>query len=124
MAKIPVITEAEWKVMKVLWSKAPQPAYDVVQALAQAERWHPNTIKSLLSRLRQKKALGVKKYKNLYLYYPLVSEEDCVHAESESFLERLFGGSLKPLLIHYAKRQKLTAADLEELRKILEEKGQ
>jgi BlaI family penicillinase repressor len=54
----------------------------------------------------------------------LVSEEDCVHAESESFLQRLFGGSLKPLLVHYAKRQQLTAADLEELRKILEEKGQ
>jgi BlaI family penicillinase repressor len=124
MAKIPVITEAEWKVMKVLWAQAPQPAYDVVQALAQAECWHPNTIKSLLSRLRQKKALGVKKYKNLYLYYPLVSEEDCVHAESESFLQRLFGGSLKPLLVHYARRQKLTAADLDELRQILEEKGQ
>jgi BlaI family penicillinase repressor len=124
MAKIPMITEAEWKVMKVLWAKAPQPAYDVVQSLAQAERWHPNTIKSLLSRLRQKKALGAKKYKNLYLYYPLVSEEDCVHAESESFLQRLFGGSIKPLLIHFAKRQRLTAADLEELRRILERKGE
>ena len=124
MAKIPMITEAEWKVMKVLWAKAPQPAYDVVQSLAKAEHWHRNTIKSLLSRLRQKKALGVQKYKNLYLYYPLVSEEDCVHAESESFLQRLFGGSLKPLLIHYAKRQRLTAADLEELRRILERKGE
>ena len=124
MAKIPTITEAEWKVMKVLWAKAPQPAYDVVQSLARAEHWHPNTVKSMLSRLRQKKALGTKKYKNLYLYYPLVSEEDCVHAESESFLHRLFGGSVKPLLVHFAKRRKLTAADLEELRRILENKGE
>jgi len=95
-----------------------------VQSLARAEHWHPNTVKSMLSRLRQKKALGTKKYKNLYLYYPLVSEEDCVHAESESFLHRLFGGSVKPLLVHFAKRRKLTAADLEELRRILEDKGE
>jgi len=124
MANIPTITEAEWKVMKVLWAKAPQPAYDVVQSLADTEHWHPNTIKSLLSRLRQKGALGIKKYKNLYLYYPLVSEEDCVHVESESFLQRLFGGSVKPLLVHFAKRHKLTAADLEELRRILERKDE
>ena len=123
MANIPMITEAEWKVMKVLWAKSPQPAYDVVQSLADAEHWHPNTIKSLLSRLRHKKALGIKKYKNLYLYYPLVSEDDCVHAESESFLQRIFGGSVKPLLVHFAKRHKLTPADLDELRRTLERKG-
>lgn len=122
MPTTPPITEAEWKVMKLLWAKSPQPAYDVIEVLAKTEDWHPNTTKTLLSRLRQKKALGVKTYKNLYLYHPLVSEEDCVHAESESFLQRLFGGSVKPLLVHFAKRQKLTAADLEELKGLLKRK--
>jgi BlaI family penicillinase repressor len=122
MAKIPSISEAEWKVMKVLWAKSPQGAYDIIEALAQAEDWHANTIKTLLSRLHKKKALGVQKYKNLFLYYPLVSEEDCVHAESESFLQRLFGGSAKPLLVHFAKKHKLSPADLDELRRILEGK--
>ena len=109
--------------MKLLWAKAPQPAYDLVAALAESEAWHPNTVKTLLSRLHKKKALGVQKYKNLFLYFPLVSEEEIVHAESESFLQRLFGGSVKPLLVHFAKRQKLTAADLEELKSILKKKG-
>lgn len=120
MPNIPAITEAEWKVMKVLWAKSPQPAYDIIQTL-EHEQWHPNTIKTLLSRLQKKKALAVKKYKNLYLYSPLLSQEDCVHAESESFLERVFGGSVKPLLVHFAKKQKLSAADLEELKRILKE---
>lgn len=110
--------------MKVLWAKSPQPAYDVVQALGKPESWHPNTIKTLLQRLHRKKALGVRKYKNLFLYYPLVSEEDCVRAESQSFLDRLFGGRIQPLLVHFAKRQKLTAKDLEELRRILEQKDE
>ena len=118
----PTISDAEWKIMRVLWRHSPLGAYDVSEALATTERWHPNTVKTLLSRLHKKKALGIKKYKNLYLYFPLVSEEDCIQAESESFLARLFGGSIKPLLIHFAKRQKLSAEDLEELRKILKQK--
>jgi BlaI family transcriptional regulator, penicillinase repressor len=122
MAKTPSITEAEWKIMKVLWARSPQPAHDVVQKLGKPEGWHPNTIKTLLQRLHRKKALGIKKYKNLYLYYPIVSEEECVHAESQSFLDRLFGGRLQPLLLHFVRRQKLTSKDLEELRKILEGK--
>ena len=122
MAKTPDITESEWKIMKVLWAKSPQPTYDIVEALSATENWHPNTVRTLLSRLFRKKALGVRKYKNLYLHYPLVSEEDCVQAESESFLDRVFGGSVKPLLVHFARKQKLTAADLEELKKILKGK--
>jgi BlaI family penicillinase repressor len=121
MPKPPPISEAEWKVMKVLWKQSPLPAYDVVQALAKTEDWHPNTIKTLLSRLQKKRALGVKRYKNLFLYHPLVTQEDCIHAESESFLDRVFGGSVKPLLVHFARKQKLSAADLEELKRILKE---
>ena len=120
---IPDISESEWKIMKVLWKKSPQPAYDIIETLAASEAWQPNTIKTLLSRLYKKKALGVKKYKNLYLYHPLVTEEQCVHAESQTFLERVFGGSVKPLLVHFVKKQKLTVADLEELKRLLKEEG-
>jgi BlaI family penicillinase repressor len=119
----PEISQAEWRVMKVLWDKSPQPAYDIIESLSKTEHWHPNTIKTLLTRLCKKKALGTRKYKNLFLYHPLVSEEDCIQAESESFLQRLFGGSVRPLLVHFAERQRLTKADLEELKRILERKG-
>jgi BlaI family penicillinase repressor len=122
MAEPPAISESEWKVMKVLWARSPLPAYDIVEALTKAEDWHPNTIKTLLSRLRRKRALGIRKHKNLYLYSPLVSEEDCVHAESESFLGRLFGGSAKPLLVHFARRRQVSKADLKELKRILDGK--
>ncbi len=121
MPKTPDITESEWKVMKVLWARSPQPAYDIIEELSKREQWHPNTIKTLLSRLHKKKALKITKYKNLYLYEPLVSEEACVQAESETFLNRVFGGSVKPLLVHFAKKQKLTTSDLEELKKLLRE---
>lgn len=118
----PAISESEWKIMKLLWSKSPLPAYDIIQALSTRENWHPNTVKTLLGRLTHKKALGREKYKNLYLYEPLVSEDECIKAESQSFLDRLFNGSVKPLLVHFAKTEKLSKADLDDLRRILERK--
>jgi BlaI family transcriptional regulator, penicillinase repressor len=113
------ISSAEWKIMRVLWDKHPQPAYDIIKALEDTESWHPNTIKTLLNRLVKKKALSVERYKNLFLYTPVLKEADCVRAESESFLERFFGGDVRPLLIHFAESKKLTAEDLKELQKIL-----
>ena len=122
MPKTPAISESEWKIMKVLWARSPLGAYDLIEALAK-EQWHQNTIKTMLSRLTKKKALKVTKYKNLHLYHPLVTEEDCTHAESESFLNRVFGGSVRPLLVHFARKQKLTKADVEELKRILEKES-
>jgi BlaI family penicillinase repressor len=123
MPQLPDISAAEWKIMKVLWAKSPLGAYDIAEALNRKQGWHPNTVRTLLTRLRQKRAVSIKKYKNLYLYQPRLSEEDCLQAESESFLERLFGGSVRTLLVHFVKRQKLTKADLDVLRRILEEES-
>jgi BlaI family penicillinase repressor len=113
------ISAAEWKIMRVLWHKSPLPAYDIIKALEQSESWAPNTVKTLLNRLVKKKALKIQPYKNLYLYSPAIKEADCVRAESKSFLERFFGGDVRPLLIHFVENDQLSADDLKELRKIL-----
>ncbi|MDB6054597.1 MAG: beta-lactamase [Verrucomicrobiales bacterium] len=121
MTKPPSISDAERKIMKLLWRKSPQPAYDLIQELAEKEKWLPRTVKSLLNRLIRKKALGHKAYKNLYLYYPLVSEEECAKAESESFLKQVFDGSLAMMLVQYAKHKKLTPAEIDELKRMIEQ---
>ena len=110
--------------MKVLWaSSSPLSAMDIIQSLAGSEDWHPNTVKTLLSRLHKKRAVAVEKVKNLYMYRPLVSEADSVKTESETFLHRVFGGSVKPLLMHFVERQQLSSNDLDELKKLLRQKG-
>ena len=47
--------------MRVLWDRSPLPAYDIIQALAEREQWHPNTIKTLLNRLLKKQAISARK---------------------------------------------------------------
>ncbi len=118
--KSPKISEAEWKVMRVLWAAdSPLPAYDIILQLSGSESWQPKTVKTLLARLVKKRAVGYSKYKNLYLYRAAVNEEEAIRTESESFLERCFGGALQPMLAHFVGRRRLTRAELDELREIL-----
>jgi BlaI family transcriptional regulator, penicillinase repressor len=115
----PQISEAEWQVMEVLWRTSPLNANQVIDALGNRTDWKPNTVRTLLARLVKKGALDTKAEGNHYLYTPRFSREAHVGDESESFLSRVFSGTAKGLLVHFAESGKLTEADLNELRKIL-----
>ena len=120
MKTIPRISETEWEVMKVVWAQAPCSAVQIIEALTRRDpTWHPKTVKAFLSRLVRKQALGFSKEGRSYLYRPLVKQQACVDAASESFLERVFGGSLKPMLAHFVERKKLSATEIRELRRVL-----
>jgi BlaI family penicillinase repressor len=122
MKSIPRISDAEWTVMKVLWNRSPLPASEIIEALEQSERWAPKTVKTLLNRLVKKGALGFSQEGRAYLYRPLVSESACTTAVSEAFLARVFGGSLQPMLAHFVGEKKLSAKQVQELKRLLEDK--
>jgi BlaI family transcriptional regulator, penicillinase repressor len=123
MNKTPKISDTEWEVMRVVWAKHPITAAEVIETLAANDpSWHPKTARTLLARLVQKKALGYQAQRRSYVYTPLVSESESVGAASESFVSRVFGGSLRPLLAYFVERQKLTGQDLDELRRLLDER--
>jgi BlaI family penicillinase repressor len=119
MSKTPRISETEWEIMKVCWEKSPVTAQEIIDALAAGDEWHPKTVKTLLNRLVKKRALGFQKQGRAYLYQPLVAEKDCVAAESESFLDRVFGGSLHPMLAHFVQTRKLSPVEISELKRLL-----
>ncbi len=122
MKIIPHISDSEWKVMKILWNKSPQTANEIIAKLAKSTDWKPTTIKTLLSRLVRKNALRYEKMNRTYHYYTLIPEKDCVKAESQSFLKKVYGGALKPLVANFLDLEQLTEEDIEELKHILEGK--
>jgi BlaI family penicillinase repressor len=121
-AKIPKISEAEWVVMEAVWRKYPVTALEVVQQLTSYKKWQDQTIRTMLRRLIRKKALTYKAEGQVYYYSPVVSREQCVRGESRSFLERVFGGAAHPLLVQLTQETKLSAQEIAELKRILQEK--
>jgi BlaI family penicillinase repressor len=122
MTKIPKISEAEWVVMEVVWRKHPVTALEVVQQLTAHKQWQDQTIRTMLRRLIRKKALSYKAEGKVYYYEPAVSREQCVRGESESFLERVFGGTAQPLLLQLMQETNLSSDEIAELKRILRDK--
>ncbi len=108
--------------MKILWAKSPCSASDVIDLLRAADQtWHPKTVKTYLTRLVNKRAVDFRKEGRAYLYAPLVNEKECIDAASESFLDRVFGGSLRPMLAHFVECKKLSPQEIRELKRLLEQ---
>jgi len=109
-------------VMEVVWRKHPITALEVVQQLTHYKQWQDQTIRTMLRRLIRKKVLTYKAEGKIYYYEPAVSREQCVHGESRSFLERVFGGTAQPLLVQLVQETKLSTEEINELKRIGREK--
>jgi BlaI family penicillinase repressor len=124
MASLPRISDTEWEIMRVIWAHHPITANGIIEHLtAKDATWHPVTAKTLLNRLVKKGALGYDQDGRAYVYRPLVSERDCVSAETDSFLERVFSGSLKTMVAHFVDERKLDSSQVDDLKKMLGHDG-
>lgn len=124
MSSLPRISDTEWEIMRVVWAHHPITANEIVEHLSKSDpTWHPVTAKTLLNRLVKKGALGYDQDGRAYVYRPLVEERDCVSVETNSFLDRVFAGSLKTMVSHFVEEKKLSDKQLEELRRFLGESG-
>jgi BlaI family penicillinase repressor len=122
MPAAPDISDSEWAIMEALWESSPQTASEVTKTLRASMNWAENTVRTLLTRLVEKGALKTaENASGTRTFIPAVKREACVRAESQSFLDRVFGGAAKPLLVHFAQNSKLSPDEIKELKKLLDQ---
>ena len=105
--------------MSVLWQSAPSSSEDIITALKPLQDWQEATVKTLLNRLLSKGAIAAERDGRKFLYRPVLSRDAYLAQQSGSLLDRLFGGQVAPLVAHFSKSQRLSAADLTALKKII-----
>ena len=108
--------------MVVVWERSPVDASTVSEVLDRKKKWTLTTVRTLLRRLVNKGALAYETEGKKYLYTPRVTMEDCVRRESETFLDRVVGRAPAATLLHLVRKAKLSASDIEELRRVLRQK--
>ncbi len=118
------LTEAEWQIMNALWHKHPATARDIMDRLGDRVNWAYTTIKTMLTRLVEKKAVGEVKEGNTSVYEPLVSQQKARLSAFRSLLDQAFDGAVGPLVHFLAEEKQLTAREKAELQKILEREAQ
>jgi predicted transcriptional regulator len=115
------ISAAESVVMEALWRRHPQSAEDIIAAVAAEQGWTEATVKTLLNRLLTKDAVTAERDGRRYLYSPKLARADYVDEESTNLLDRLFEGRLASLVSHFSEREKLSADDVAELKRLIAE---
>jgi predicted transcriptional regulator len=115
------VSSAEGIVMEALWRKQPLSAEDVAADVAAEQGWTEATVKTLLNRLLSKGAIAADKDGRRYLYRPVLKREDYVLDESTSLIDRLFDGRVSSLVTHFSEREKLSAEDITELKRLIAE---
>lgn len=117
MANEPIaITDAELEIMKVLWRKGSATSPEIFADIEDGKSRNKSTLKTLLLRLVQKEAVAYELINaRNYRYRPLVSEAEYIRHNRRNFLDKLFDGSAKKMLLNFVQEEKLTKEDLLEL---------
>ena len=120
MKKLPQISEAEYEVMKIVWKNAPVSTNEVTETLTSTTDWSPKTIQAMLKRLVNKGALTYVKEGRVFVYTPLVEEDEYISQKSSSFLSRYYDGELTSMVSAYLENDRLSADEISELRSLLD----
>lgn len=115
------ISEAESVVMQVLWDRGEATAEEIIAAVASGRDWQEATVRTLISRLLNKGAIEAEREGRRYRYRPLLDRQSWMAAESSQLIDRVFGGSVAPLVAHFGREGRLSREDLAEIRRLIEE---
>ncbi len=114
------LSEGEWKLMKLLWQAQPRTIGEFVTELQDDTGWTKTTVFVMLKRLIEKGAVRVDESGRIHKYYPLIKRSDATKDETDSFLSRVYDGSIGMMVSSLVGRHALTEKEIEELKRILE----
>ena len=115
------ITDAEWRVMHVVWkSDAAVTSNEVIAEVVPETGWNPQTVRTLLARLVEKGVLTATKEKGVLYFTPLVGRDESIRVHGQSFMERVFEGNAREMLVHFIRDGAFSRDQIDELRTLLD----
>lgn len=113
------LTEAEWSVMECLWASSPRTGRQAVEYLKESAGWSRSTTLTMLARMTDKGIVRREEQGGVLVYSPLIEREDAVLRETDSFIDRVYKGSVGMLLNNLTQTQRLSREEIDELYEIL-----
>ena len=114
------LSGAEWHVLESLWEDAPKVGSRIVADMEERKGWNRSTTLTMLRRMTEKGLVCCDDSGRIRTYAPLVVREEAVGKETESFLQRVYQGSVSMLVNRFVEMQKLTLEEIDELKQILD----
>ncbi len=115
------LTEAESKIIELLWQERPLTMTQITHRLKDVTGWTKHTVINILKRMLQKGTIRMEDIKPAKLYYPLVEKAEVVEEETQTFLDKVYDG--KPVLLMSAMVDsgRLNEREIDELLELLQQ---
>jgi predicted transcriptional regulator len=121
---IPELTRSELAVLKALWQDGESSAREVHQRVESGTGWAYSTTRTMLDRMTGKGLLARRRFHGMYLYGPAVTKAAGLAGVVRELAERVLETDYAPVVSLFAEANALTAEEVAELERLLEEEGQ
>jgi len=119
-SKSAILTEAELRIMNVLWDRGPATVHEVLQSLTEKPPLAYNSVLTIIRILEKKGYVKHEKDKRAFIYVPLVDRKDATRSEVRRLVSRFFGNSHELLVLNILEEQSIDAEELARVRQLLE----
>jgi predicted transcriptional regulator len=123
MANTHNITEAEWPIMRVLWTNGSATAAEIVDVVTGERDVAMRTVKTLLRRLVAKKAVAYSidpDDSRIYHYRPAIKKDEATRTKNRNFLASFYQNNINELLTHFVSDADMSDAQIAELQEMLD----
>ena len=114
---MPIMGALESKFADIIWEREPLPSGQLVKLAAAALSWKPTTSYTVLKRLCERGIF----VNNNGVVSSLISRDDFYAMQCENFVDETFSGSLPAFVAAFGKRKKLSDAEVERLKALIEQ---
>ena len=116
------ISNAEWRIMKIIWMEGKQTSTDLIAVLSERFDWSKSTIKTLLTRLVEKGCWTREKSGRAFVYSALLKQDQSLDLVVEEVKDKVCSKRIVQVLENLIQESDFTLADLNQLQQVLEEK--
>lgn len=116
-----ILQPSERILMERLWDSAPQTSTMLINSLKENPGWSKSTVNTMIKRMTEKNLIRFEEGGKAKQYYPAVERENVNFAETDSFIQRVFNGSVSMMMSTLLKEKKLSSDEIDELHKILDD---
>ncbi len=107
--------------MKIVWRLGQSTVRDVYEALRARRQIAYTTVMTMMKILEEKGHLKRRQVERAYVYRPTQPEQRMMRSMVREFVDRVFDGSARPLLVQLARDARLSDRERKEIRRLLEE---
>jgi BlaI family transcriptional regulator, penicillinase repressor len=116
----PTLTEAELRIMNVLWQKGPGTVQQVLDWLPENPVLAYNTVLTTVRIMEKKGYVGHAKDGRAHVYEPLIERKEATRSEIRHLVSRFFRNSHDALVLNILEDNEIEGEEVERLRKMLE----